>query len=261
MFSRLRVVLPWARALATEGTEKKATIVMRLGDLGQDPAHRALANIDTLDRTPSKRKQFEAIKIPTALHNKISSLKLGKFAIRTGNPALKRFQRQDKDADKEVGHPAFLARPAFQAAAAVAASLPPASMREIAFAGRSNVGKSSLLNALVSKPVARTSDKPGLTQTVNFFTVGDAFRIVDLPGYGFAFAKLEKIDAWHKLTQEYLATRKCLRRLYVLLGGQSSAHTAQFPYTHSTAHTHDAVSFYATHSTCITATHPTVATA
>jgi len=75
----------------------------------------------------------------------------------------------------------------FFAAAKIASSFPPANLPEIAFAGRSNVGKSSLLNALTRQwGVVRTSDKPGLTQTINFFKLGSKLCLVDLPGYGFA---------------------------------------------------------------------------
>ncbi|KAJ4752628.1 P-loop containing nucleoside triphosphate hydrolases superfamily protein [Rhynchospora pubera] len=105
----------------------------------------------------------------------------------------------------------------FFAAAKVPSSFPPV-LPEIAFAGRSNVGKSSLLNALTRQwGVARTSDKPGLTQTINFFRLASKLCLVDLPGYGFAYAKEEVKDAWEELVKEYVSTRVGLQRVCLLV--------------------------------------------
>lgn len=96
--------------------------------------------------------------------------------------------------------------------------LPPADLGEFAFAGRSNVGKSSLLNALMNrKGLARTSNTPGRTQEVNFFDIGGQFRFVDLPGYGYARASRTKVDAWTDLIFEYLRGRPNLLRVFVLI--------------------------------------------
>lgn len=98
------------------------------------------------------------------------------------------------------------------------ASLPPISLPEIAVAGRSNVGKSTLINtALGRKALARTSQTPGRTQQLNFFRINDAFHLVDLPGYGYAKTSKTRVAAWTELTQDYLRGRPSLRRVLLLL--------------------------------------------
>jgi GTP-binding protein len=99
------------------------------------------------------------------------------------------------------------------------ADLPPTDRTEIAFAGRSNVGKSSLINSVTGRvSLARTSNTPGRTQELNIFEAEDApLRIVDMPGYGFAQAPKDKVATWTKLIHAYLTGRPNLRRVYVLV--------------------------------------------
>jgi GTP-binding protein len=96
--------------------------------------------------------------------------------------------------------------------------LPPAARPEIAFAGRSNVGKSSLINALTGRAsLARTSHTPGRTQQLNFFNVQDRFNLVDMPGYGYAAVSKQKVADWTRLITDYLKGRASLARVYVLI--------------------------------------------
>jgi GTP-binding protein len=118
----------------------------------------------------------------------------------------------------EVGRRMFAADWQFTSAASSLESLPPMSGLEIAFAGRSNVGKSSLINALTGKNgLARTSHTPGRTQELIFFNGGGALSLVDMPGYGFAKAPKEVVLSWNELIQDFLRGRANLARVYVLV--------------------------------------------
>lgn len=98
------------------------------------------------------------------------------------------------------------------------AHYPPVDLPEIAFAGRSNVGKSSLINVLVNrKKLVRTSSTPGRTQLINFFNVNDLFTLVDLPGYGFAQVPLAVKKAWGPMIETYLSSRPNLRGVVLIL--------------------------------------------
>ena len=125
-------------------------------------------------------------------------------------------------AEIETGRRLFAGEWNFASAASSLASLPAMSAPEIAFAGRSNVGKSSLINALAGrKALARTSNTPGRTQELIFFAPGGAAAgtlvLVDMPGYGFASAAKSKIGAWTKLIHDFLRGRATLTRVYLLV--------------------------------------------
>ena len=96
--------------------------------------------------------------------------------------------------------------------------LPEETLPELAFAGRSNVGKSSLINSLLNrKNLARTSSSPGKTVTINFYTVNEEFFLVDLPGYGYAKASMTERAKWGKMIEKYLSTREVLRAVVLLV--------------------------------------------
>ena len=88
---------------------------------------------------------------------------------------------------------------------------------EVAFAGRSNVGKSSLINALTGQPIARASSTPGRTQEINFFKLGTRFCLVDMPGYGFANAPVQLVQNWTQMVHQYLRQRRQLKRVFLLI--------------------------------------------
>ncbi|MEM6759434.1 MAG: ribosome biogenesis GTP-binding protein YihA/YsxC [Pseudomonadota bacterium] len=122
------------------------------------------------------------------------------------------------DAARERGRLLFAGETEFVKGVVAMSGLPTADRLEVCFAGRSNVGKSSLINALTGrKGLARASNTPGRTQEINFFTAGDRHYLVDLPGYGFANAPLPVVEKWQKLLKQYLSGRQTLRRAFVLI--------------------------------------------
>ena len=130
-------------------------------------------------------------------------------------------------AEIEAGRRLFAGDWNFVSAASSLASLPAMTAPEIAFAGRSNVGKSSLINALTGrKALARTSNTPGRTQELIFFSGPERLVLVDMPGYGYAATAKSKIAAWTALIHEYLRGRATLARVYILVDARHGLKTA-----------------------------------
>lgn len=100
----------------------------------------------------------------------------------------------------------------------ITSTFPENDKMEVAFAGKSNVGKSSLINAVMNrKSLARTSAQPGKTQTINYYSINDAFYLVDLPGYGYANANVSVKEKWGKMIEKYLHTSKMLYAVFLLI--------------------------------------------
>ncbi|KKL12863.1 hypothetical protein LCGC14_2531520 [marine sediment metagenome] len=126
-------------------------------------------------------------------------------------------QAEIDDTAREAGRMLFAGETAFLKGVVAMDGLPPDDRLEVCFAGRSNVGKSTLINAVTGrKALARASNTPGRTQEINYFTAGDLF-LVDLPGYGFANAPVKVVEQWQRLMKSYLSGRSTLRRAFLLI--------------------------------------------
>lgn len=126
--------------------------------------------------------------------------------------------------EREVGRKMFAGGAEFLKGVVAMDGMPEADRLEVCFAGRSNVGKSSLINALTGrKALARTSNTPGRTQEINFFTLGEEHYLVDVPGYGFANAPVAIVEKWQRLLKAYLSGRQSLRRVFLLIDSRHGA--------------------------------------
>ncbi|ORY98704.1 P-loop containing nucleoside triphosphate hydrolase protein [Syncephalastrum racemosum] len=155
----------------------------------------------------SKRKQFNQISPPAGVYERLERLGFGSLRGTKRFQSVKHAVSKKKEREKRAEEPehnyplmSFFA-----------------DLGEIAVVGRSNVGKSSLLNSLAQSTIVRTSDKPGLTQQLNFYNVTRLFYMVDMPGYGFAHAEEEDRRAWRELIEHYISHRKTLKRIYVVI--------------------------------------------
>ncbi|KAI8376162.1 P-loop containing nucleoside triphosphate hydrolase protein [Radiomyces spectabilis] len=188
---------------------------------------------NTAPETLSNRQKFNRIQPPLKLYEKLERLGFG--TLRT----TKRYQtvhKQKSQKTKSV-HSEVAPEPEYQlplmsfyAGAKTPASFPVENGEEVAFVGRSNVGKSSLLNSLASTTIVRTSDKPGLTQQINFYSVGRLFTMVDMPGYGFAFVDDEQRQQWRNLMERYVSERKALKRIFVVIDARHGIKVADLDF-------------------------------
>ncbi len=143
----------------------------------------------------------------------------------TVDPGVTTGNEDDSEVAIERGRRLFAGRCDFVAGIASMDALPPSGLPEIAFAGRSNVGKSSLINALTGRrSLARTSRTPGRTRQLNFFDLGGRLMLVDLPGYGYARASKTDIAQWSRLVRNYLRGRAGLKRLCLLIDARHGLH-------------------------------------
>ncbi|KAL0074160.1 P-loop containing nucleoside triphosphate hydrolase protein [Phycomyces blakesleeanus] len=195
------------------------------------PKHpKPAGTVKTDENELSNRQKFNRVEPSARVYEKLEKLGFGtlrqtkRFSIVRGKQ--KPVSEKDGPPDPEYSFPLL----SFFAGAKTPASFPPESLVEIGFVGRSNVGKSSLINSLAESTVVRTSDKPGLTQQINFFSAGSLFHMVDMPGYGFAFVDDAERQQWRDLMENYAEKRTILKRLFVVIDARHGLKVADHDF-------------------------------
>jgi len=166
---------------------------------------------------PSLNKQFRMTPIDPKILNYINRLQLGRRRDQPAPLNDAKWKKQLTETMTELDKVWVEEKVKFVAGATTKESFITPTLPEVAFIGRSNVGKSSLINALTMQGKVRVSDSPGETQQINWYHVGKHIALIDLPGYGFAFASEEKIKNWTTLMQDFLTTRNSLKRICLLI--------------------------------------------
>jgi len=164
----------------------------------------------------SKNQQFKRIQIDEKIYQYIKDNNLGLIKHPPLNRKLRgnfTYETKERTPCEKLFHQKFK----FLGSAEKISSFLPPTLPEIGFVGRSNVGKSSLINALTNSKIVRTENKPGTTKTINWFQLSNQLMLVDLPGYGFAFAKEEIKNEWQNLMKDYLKQRSALKRVILLI--------------------------------------------
>ncbi|KAI8062548.1 P-loop containing nucleoside triphosphate hydrolase protein [Gongronella butleri] len=222
MFARSALIRPCMAPLAMV-TRTMATNVPKAAPAAKD----ALSN----------RQKFKQIAPPSGLFDRLERLGFGTLRRTKRYQAVRGQQKHQQERNekgkskKNEAEPHYRLPPlTFYAGAKQASSFPKDTMEEIGFVGRSNVGKSSLLNSLAESTIVRTSDKPGLTQQINFYTVGRLFMMVDMPGYGFAFAEDETRQQWKELIDTYITERRALKRIFVVIDARHGVKLADLEF-------------------------------
>eukprot|EP00123_Amoebidium_parasiticum_P001339 comp124115_c0_seq1/m.49062 comp124115_c0_seq1/g.49062 ORF comp124115_c0_seq1/g.49062 comp124115_c0_seq1/m.49062 type:complete len:314 (-) comp124115_c0_seq1:2-943(-) len=197
------------RCMATQRNRPKEDAGSKLGGRPIGPKDTQIQGADA--EGVSQRERLRSVIIPPNLIEKLEQLKL-----RPPKGPKPRSQTNTKS-DVEM-HEMFTRRVTLGGEASTQADFPNWDISEVAFAGRSNVGKSTLVNKLVGRwNLAKVENKPGVTQTLNFYNLSGRLGLVDLPGYGFAFASDDKKTTWVDLMHVYLRERKSLQRVFVLI--------------------------------------------
>ncbi|KAF2075007.1 hypothetical protein CYY_003703 [Polysphondylium violaceum] len=168
------------------------------------------------EATLSKNKQFQQVRYDEKVLTQIKEKSLGIFKLVGRKKKQTKLDAVRETVKKEV-HFTKTKVGLLGSAKKVESFIEESSIPEVAFIGRSNVGKSSLINSTTQRGLAKTGNRPGTTQSINWYQISNSLRLVDLPGYGFAFAAEEKLETWGELINTYLTTRKTLKCVFVLV--------------------------------------------